>query len=136
MTAIAIANSAYVDLARIEGIEVLPVTLAAAVTRGQVGYQSTAGFGVADANDSGKQQARGIYLDNGAIGQTVSLVKRGILSGYGVSALNDDALLYLSDTAGALDDGAGTMTVVCGRVITLQNVKMVYVDFDWTVIWA
>jgi hypothetical protein len=136
MTAIAIATAAHVDRARPKDDEVLPVVLAAAVTRGQVLYQSTAGFGVADANDSGKQQARGIALDAGAAGQTVSMLKRGYVSGFGVSALDDDAILYLSDTAGALDDGAGTMTVVCGRVITLSDTKLVYVDFDWTVIWS
>jgi len=136
MTDIAIANAAHVDRARPYDDEVLPVVLAVAVTRGQALYQSTAGFGVADANDSGKQQFRGIALDAGAIGQTISMIKRGYVSGFGVSGLDDDAILYLSDTAGALADGAGTMTVICGRVITLADTKLAYIDARWAFIWT
>lgn len=135
MTAI-VVTAAHVDRARPDSDEVIPVVLATAVTRGQVLYQSTAGFGVADADDAGKQQARGIALDNGAAGQTIAMLKRGFVSGFAVSGLNDDAILYLSNTAGALDDGAGTLTVRCGRVTKLQDTKMVYVDFDWTIVWA
>lgn len=135
MTAI-VVTAAHVDRARPDSDEVIPVVLATAVTRGQVLYQSTAGFGVADADDAGKQQARGIALDNGAAGQTIAMLKRGFVSGFAVSGLNDDAILYLSNTAGALDDSAGTLTVRCGRVTKLQDTKMVYVDFDWTIVWA
>jgi hypothetical protein len=53
--------------------------------------------------------------------------------------MDGDAVAYLSDTAGALDDAAGTLTVVCGRVLVLpdgNNTKILYVDFSWAYIWA
>ena len=106
--------------------EVFPVQLAATVTAGQVGYQTTsATFGLADANGSGTIQARGVFL------------KRGWLNGYTVSSLNGDALLYLSVTAGALADATGGTNVVCGLIMQTSNAtKVVYVDFDWTNVWA
>jgi hypothetical protein len=118
--------------------EVVSVKLAATVTRGQAAYQTTATtFGLADANAAGAQQFRGIFLEGGAAGQVVPMLKRGALYGFTVSGLNGDAVLYLSDTAGALADAAGTMTVIAGRVIgTMDGTKVAYIDAQWAQIWA
>lgn len=117
---------------------IVNVKLAATVTAGQVGYQLTAGtFGLADANDSGLEQARGIYLDGGVAGQVVRLLIYGPLYGFTVSSMNGDAVLYLSNTAGALADAAGTMTVVIGRVFVLTDgTKVAWIDARWAVVWA
>ncbi len=127
-----------VDVVFPHSSEIIDVKLVEAVTRGQVVYQSTAGtFGVADANAAGKQQARGIALRGGAAGETISILKRGVATGYTVAGLNADVALYLSDTAGALADGAGTLSVICGRVFALTDaVKVVHFDFDWLRAWA
>lgn len=139
MTAIAV-TAAQVGRVRPEDDEVIDMVVAEAVTAGQAIYQTTAAkAGVADANASGKQQFRGIALMTRAAGdpRPIPVLKRGMVWGFGVSALNGDAPLYLSDTAGALDDGAGTMTVICGRVTALTNgVKVAYIDADWTRIWS
>ncbi len=121
-----------------QNIEVMSVKLAETATQGEAAYQLTAGtFGVADANGSAKQQFRGIYLEGGGAGQTVRLLKRGALYGYTVSALDGDAPLYLSDTVGDLDTAAGTLTVVCGRVLALTDgTKVVYIDAQWAQVWA
>jgi hypothetical protein len=118
--------------------EIIDVKLAEAVTRGQVVYQLTAGtFGVAGAAAAGKQQARGIALRGGAAGETISIAKLGFVSGYTVGSLNADVPIYLSNTLGALADGAGTMTVICGRVVALPDgVKVVYFNFDWLRAWV
>jgi len=118
--------------------EVLPVKLAATVTAGQVLYQTTSGtFDLADANGSGTIQARGVALEGGAAGAWIPMMKRGWLYGYAVSALNGDALLYLSVTPGALADATGGTNVVCGLVIPVSDAtKAVYVEFDWTNVWA
>jgi len=118
--------------------EILSVKLAEAVTAGQTGYQLTAGtFGLSDANASGKQQFRGVYLEAGGAGQTVRLLKRGAVYGFTVSSMNGDTVLYQSDTAGAFADSAGTMTVVCGRVYTLtEGTKVAYIDAQWAQVWA
>jgi methyl coenzyme M reductase beta subunit len=101
---------------------------------------TTGKVGVADANASGKQQFRGIALAAAAAGQAVSVLKRGHVYGFTVSGLNADALVYLSDTAGALGDAAGTMTVNCGRVMCLPDgatlTKVLYIEADWLRAWS
>ncbi len=119
--------------------EVFPIKLGATVTTGQVLNQDTDDtFGLADANGSGNDlQPRVVALEGGASGAWIPAMKRGWLEGYAVSALDGDAILYLSDTAGAFDDSAGSTTAVCARIMLQSNgTLVVYVDFDWTVIWA
>lgn len=92
------------------------------ILQGQAVYRLTTGkCGVADANASGKQQCRGIALNGGGAGQAIEVVQEGIISGFVVAALDADALVYLSDTAGALDTAAGTMSVPVGRVICMAD---------------
>lgn len=125
----------YPDLAEI--YDVIP---AAAVTAGQAAYQANTGkFGVADANAAGLQQFRGIFLSTKGANQAVSLLKRGHVGGFDVSAMAYDAPIYLSDTAGALDTAAGTLAVQVGRVVAMPDdpkTKVVYIDADWLRTWA
>jgi hypothetical protein len=121
--------------------EIFDVTLAATVTAGQALYLTSAGtYGVADANDSGKQQVRGIALKGGAAGQTIPMCKKGALYGFTLTSQAYDASIYLSDTAGALADAAGTMTVCVGRVIPANDsptyTKLLFVECDASKIWA
>lgn len=118
--------------------EVLPVKLAATVTAGQVLYQNSSGtFDLADANGSGTLQARGVALEGGAAGSWVPMMKRGWLDGYTVSSMNGDAVVYLSNTAGAFADAAGATTVICGLIIpNSDSTKVLYVDFQWSQVWA
>ena len=123
-----------------EKAEIIDMIAVEAITQGQAVYQTTAGkAGVADANGAGKQQFRGIALNAAGAGQAVSVLKNGHCYGFTVSSLNGDALLYLSDTAGALADANGTMTVDCGRVTCLPDgnlTKVVYVAADWLRAWS
>jgi hypothetical protein len=109
------------------------------ITAGQAVYILTTGkVGVADANGSGKQQFRGIALNGGGAGQAIDVVHDGEVYGFTLGG-NADTLIYLSDTAGALDDGAGTMTVVCGRVQCLSDkalTKVLRVFVQWEAQWA
>jgi len=117
---------------------VYDLVASAAVTAGQAVYQTSAGkVAPADANAAGKQQFRGIALKAAGAGEPVSVLKEGHCYGFGVSALNADALLYLSDTEGALADGAGTMTVIAGRVFALPDgTKIAYISADWLRAWS
>ena len=139
MTAVAL-TAAQIAPCFPDKAEIIDVIAAAAVTKGQALYQTASGtFGVADANDSGKEQFRGIALETVGAGQAVSMLKRGHCYGFTVSALNGDAALYLSDTAGSLDTAAGTMTVNCGRVVALIDstpTLVVYIDANWNRIWS
>jgi hypothetical protein len=120
--------------------EIRDMIAAEAITAGQPVYQTTAGkAGIADANASGKQQFRGIALKDAAAGQPVPVLKRGYLSGYALSGVAYDGLVYLSDTAGKIADGVGTMTVNVGRVNAIPDAdltKILYVEADWLRAWS
>lgn len=109
------------------------------ITAGQAVYILTTGkVGVADANGAGKQQFRGIALNGGGAGQAIDVLHDGEVTGFTLSG-NADTMLYLSDTAGALADGAGTMTVVCGRVVCLADkdlTKVARIFVQWEAAWA
>ena len=109
------------------------------ITRGQAVYRLTTGkAGVADANAGGKQQFRGIALNGAGAGQAVAVCEDGELSGFTVTG-NADALIYLSDTAGALADGVGTMTVPVGRIVVKADkdlTKVIRVSISKLAQWA
>lgn len=140
MTDIAlVANEVSVISGQFGEPEIVNVTLTATTTIGQALYQASTGFGIADANDSGKQQFRGIALEGGGAGQVIGMLKRGGIEGFTISGLAADAIVYLSDTAGALADANGSMTVHIGRVYltaTSDGAKVLYVDADWLRTWA
>lgn len=116
--------------------------LSETVTVGQAVYlvASTGKWGLADANAAGKQQFRGIALGGGGANQAISILKEGHVYGYSLSGMNYDDIAYLSDTAGALADAAGTMEVVTGRVVPLTDqgnlTKVLYVDANWRTQWS
>lgn len=112
---------------------------AEAVEKGQVLYILAAGtWGIADANAAGKQQARGIALQSVGAGQALSVLKEGHVAGFTITQ-DGDSQLFLSDTAGAIADAAGTMTVPIGRVVTITDkaaTKVAYLEFEWNVQWS
>jgi len=140
------ANEVALTAARIAVIdemdaEIFSWVATAALTEGQALYlvAATGKAGVADANDSGKQQFRGIALQAVSAGQTVDVLKRGRVAGYTVSGLSYDDPIYLSDTAGSLSTAVGTMTVNCARVVPVNDkdrTKVLYIDANWNRIWA
>jgi len=76
----------------------------------------------ADANGSSPaNRFRGIALENVKSGQVVSVIVKGAISGYDLSGMAYDAAVYVSDTAGALADSAGSTTLVAGRVMALPD---------------
>lgn len=131
------------QIAPVENVsrEVFTFIAGETITAGQAVYFIAASgkVGVADANAAGKQQFRGIALNGGGAGQAIDVLSRGMVYGYTISGLNADAIVYLSDTAGALADGAGTMTVNCGRVVRLSdasNTKVLWISADWLRAWS
>jgi len=112
----------------------------AAITAGQAVYFTTAGkAGVADANDSGKIQFRGIALKTVGAGQAVDVLHEGEI--YGFESLgNADTILYLSNTAGKLATSSGSTAVAAGRVVCLSDsptlTKVVRVFTRWSADWA
>ena len=129
-----------ISLVHSDEAEIFDMKAAEAITAGQPVYITTAGkAGVADANAAGKQQFRGIALKGVAAGEIVPVLKCGFLSGYDLSGVAYNGLVYLSDTAGKLADAAGTMTVNCGRVFQKTDpdlTKILYVEADWLRAWS
>ena len=106
---------------------------AEAITAGQAVYTvaATGKVGVAEADAAGKQQARGIALQGVGAGQAVEVLRRGHLHGFTLTSQNYDDPIYLSDTAGALADAAGTLAVPIGLVVALPDkglTKVLFVD--------
>ena len=97
------------------------MTCASATTAGQTLYRDANGDGeIADANVAGAQQTRALALEAGAAGQTISVLFRGLVEGFTVAQAYD-APLYQSDTAGAIADAAGTLTVPVGIVTAIND---------------
>lgn len=113
---------------------------AEAITKGQPLYQVTTGkFGVADANAANKQQVRGIALNAAGAGQAVTMLIRGAAYGWTLTSQAYDTPLFLSDTAGALADAAGTLNVPVGLVTSLADpslTKVIYFDIRWNADYA
>lgn len=114
--------------------------LAEAVTQGQALYQNSSGkYGLADANDSGCEQVRGIAMEEGGADHTIDILRRGTLEGYTLTAMSHDDAVYLSDTAGALSSTAGTMEIFVGCVVAICDAtpsKAIFVDCDWLRRWS
>jgi len=90
---------------------------ATTITAGQATYLTSSGtLGLASAAAAATAQVRGIAINGGVSGQPVTVIKEGGVEGFTLTSLNYDALTYLSNTAGALADAAGTVTVRVGRV--------------------
>jgi hypothetical protein len=124
------------------GEEVFSFTAGVAITRGQAVYfvTSTGKLALADASAAGTAQFRGIALQTAQIGQPVDVIMRGFVSGFTISGLAYEALVYLSDTAGALANAAGTVTVPAGRVLPFNDAgvltKGLFIDWATTADWS
>lgn len=135
-------TAAQIAAVKPEQSQIIDVTLAATVTKGQALYLVAASgkYGVADANDAGKEQVRGIALAAGAAGETIPMLKRGMVAGFTLSGMSYDDIAYLSDTAGALATTAsGSKTVRVGRVVPLNDsptfTKVLWVECDYSQQW-
>lgn len=121
--------------------EIYSFQAASTITAGQGVYLlSTGTVAPADANAAGEQQFRGIALTGGGAGQAIDVLVRGAVYGYDLSGLNYDALVYVSDTVGALDTANGTLAVNVGRVMPINDTgtltKVLYVQADWLRTWS
>jgi hypothetical protein len=102
---------------------------------------STGKYMLTDTNVAGKQQGRGIALNAAGTGRPgVSVLRRGTVAGFTVTAMAYDALVYLSDTPGAVGTAAGTMSAPVGRVTAIADggtpTKVILFDFPITATFA
>lgn len=127
-------TAAQVSVIDPENSVILSGVLAATVTAGQTVYQDTSGtWGVGDGSAAGTTKNAGIALEGGGAGQGISILKSGLVAGFTISQAYG-AIVYLSDTAGALADAAGTVSKVMGYVVGLSDssyTKALYIDAVW-----
>jgi hypothetical protein len=108
-----------------------------AVTAGQAVRENTSGkAALCDANaGSGAEKFYGLALKTKGIGQGLSVLKEGHVYGFDLSSLAYGALVYLSDTAGALADTPSTTnSVPVGFVAPLSDsdvTKVLYIRAQW-----
>lgn len=114
---------------------VLATTANVAITALQACYfdATTGNLVLSDASVAGTAKFDGIAMNGAGAEGPVTLLKEGAVHGLDVSALDYGALLYLSDTAGAVADAAGTVSVVIGKVIKLNGEKVAYFDARYNV---
>lgn len=142
MTAIALVAAEIGVIDPLDGDTIIDSYIASvAITKGQAIYSvaATSYAALADASAAGTAQFRGISLNGAAIGGVLGVCRQGRMYGFTLTG-NYAALAYLSDTAGGLDDGVGTVTVNVGRIVhvndkpTFTKVLRVQADMlrDWS----
>jgi hypothetical protein len=97
---------------------------AVAIEAGQPVYLDSNGkAALADANGSGTDTFRGIALKTVGAGQAVSVLISGWLSGTGsgITGLAYGASVYVSNSVGELADGAGSTSLLVGKVFPIAD---------------
>lgn len=104
---------------------------AEAITAGQAVAVNTAGkWALADASTAAQNNVRGIALRGAGAGEALTAIVHGSVAGFTLAGAYDSAV-YLSNTAGALADGAGDVSAVVGRVKPMSDsdiTKVLYVN--------
>lgn len=113
---------ALVTADRVEIVEsIIQMTLptAEAITAGMAVRLDTTNGKWTKANGSGAAEARawGVATRTAPSGGALTAIRKGVMDGWDLSALDYDAPIYLSDTDGRLSTVAGSTSVVIGRVI-------------------
>ena len=124
MTVIALATADRVRV--VESIQQLTLVAAEAIVAGNAVRIDTTTGKFTKANGSGAGEARiyGIATKTVPAGMPCTAIRRGILGGWVLDALAYDASIFLSDTDGAIDTAAGTVSTLLGRVVPLQQTPL------------
>jgi hypothetical protein len=130
-----VLTAAQVRRVKADTDEVMDFTAGATITVGQLVYfdTTTGKLAVADGSGTSTAQVRGIALNGAAAGEPVGVLKRGKIAGYTLAG-DYDSRVYLSDTAGAFADAAGTVAVTLGRVVRGNDssaTKLLYFECNW-----
>lgn len=93
------------------------------ITKGQaIAINATGYIVLADASTSAANNCRGIALTGGTAGEPLTYLMQGSVYGFTLTGANFDEQIFLSNTAGALDDAAGgDVAVAVGRVFPVHD---------------
>ena len=117
MTVIALVTANRVRV--VESIEQMTLPAAEAFPAGAAVRIDVTTGKFTRANGSTAVEARiyGIATGSASAGIAVTAIRQGVMDGWDLSGMAYDAPAYLSDTDGALDTAAGSVSTVVGRVI-------------------
>lgn len=74
---------------------------------------------LADGNSDELDEPWAIALQDGTVGQVISVLKKGHVAGFVVAGLNTGVRITLSDTPGVMEDNG--LGECCGRVVALPG---------------
>ena len=124
------ANEIALTIAdRVEVVEsIIQMTLPTAedITAGMAVRLDTTNGKWTKANGTSTAEARvwGVATRTVKSGLPLTAIRKGVMDGFDLSALDYDAPVYLSDTDGRLSTVAGTTSVVMGRVIPATSTTL------------
>ena len=78
----------------------------------------------ANGTSTAEARAWGVATRTVKSGLPLTAIRKGVMDGFDLSALDYDAPVYLSDTDGRLSTVAGTTSVVMGRVIPATSTTL------------
>ncbi|MCU0464061.1 MAG: hypothetical protein MUF38_05790 [Anaerolineae bacterium] len=126
-----------VALLQVHQVEVYSLVAGEYIEAGQLVCINSSGKVVkADAGALATARAAGFATANANINEGVSVLRRGMLEGFTLTSLAYNALVYVSDTAGAVADApgaSGTYRKVVGSVWAKSDptkTKVLMVDID------
>lgn len=103
-----------------------------------VAFDSNGQVVLADADGAGTlKEAKGIVTAKN--GKTVSILKRGRVAGFTLTNNVYGARVFISATAGALNDTITGTVAAVGQVVPISDssaTKCLYVEFSWSVPYA
>lgn len=109
--------------------EIYQVTAGETITAGQaLCWHTTTHMLLADGDDAALDEPMAIALEGALAGEVIRVLKRGLVYGYTVAAVNVGTKVRLSNTPGTMEDaGAGEL---CGCVWALADgTRVIYFDF-------
>lgn len=119
---------AVIDLVTADRVHIteslVQATLPAAVdiTAGQLVRINTDGlWEPANAGAAGTADVYGVARGSVRAGFALTAIHEGVMDGWDLSGVDFGSPVYLSNTAGAVDTAAGTVSTVVGRVIPIHG---------------
>ncbi len=116
MTALALVTTGKVNVAEAQIRKTLPLGETLVVGDAVRQDASTGKWTGANGTTTTENRIWGVLVSVDEAGAVGTAVRKGLVDGFDLSAMNYDAPVYLSDTDKKLDTAAGTVSTVVGRV--------------------
>src|SRR5688572_5576411 len=101
--------------------DTLPAGVAVAAGQSVKKDGTTGRWILGDTSAAGTANAYGMAVKSVPAGMAVTAIRRGLIEGFDLDAQDYGAPVYLSDTAGAAADAAGTVSKQIGEVTAVHT---------------